>query len=38
AAGDFASPGLELTGDRGALQALVGALDAPDPDFNIVTP
>lgn len=38
AAGDFASPGLELTGDRGALQSLVGALDAPDPDFNIVTP
>ena len=38
AAGDFTSPGLELTGDQGALQALVGALDGPDPNFNIVTP
>ncbi|OBJ67039.1 alkyl sulfatase [Mycobacterium colombiense] len=38
AAGDFTSPGLELTGDQGALQTLVGALDGPDPNFNIVTP
>ena len=38
AAGDFASPGLEVTGDAGALQALLGVLDRPDPKFNIVTP
>lgn len=38
AAGDFASPGLELSGDRGALQSLLDALDGPDPNFNIVTP
>ncbi|RAV13101.1 alkyl/aryl-sulfatase [Mycobacterium colombiense] len=38
AMGDFGSPGLELSGDQGALQALLGVLDAPDPNFNIVTP
>lgn len=38
ATGDFASPGLELSGDRGALQALLDVLDGPDPSFNIVTP
>ncbi|MEE2853532.1 MAG: alkyl sulfatase dimerization domain-containing protein [Actinomycetota bacterium] len=38
AAGDFTSPGLELTGDQDALQAFLGALDQPDPNFNIVTP
>ncbi|MEE3752149.1 alkyl/aryl-sulfatase [Mycobacterium intracellulare] len=38
AAGDFTSPGLELSGDRGALQALLDVLDGPVPDFNIVTP
>ncbi|EUA29728.1 alkyl/aryl-sulfatase [Mycobacterium intracellulare] len=38
ATGDFASAGLELSGDRGALQALVDVLDGPDPRFNIVTP
>jgi len=38
AAGDFVSPGLEVTGDAGALQALLGVLDRPDPKFNIVTP
>ncbi|MCA2318466.1 MBL fold metallo-hydrolase [Mycobacterium intracellulare] len=38
ATGDFASAGLELSGDRGALQALVDVLDGPDPSFNIVTP
>lgn len=38
ATGDFTSPGLELSGDRGALQALLDVLDAPDPNFNIVTP
>ncbi|MGV0047804.1 alkyl/aryl-sulfatase [Mycobacterium colombiense] len=36
--GDFGSPGLELTGDQSALQALLGVLDGPDPNFNIVTP
>jgi alkyl sulfatase BDS1-like metallo-beta-lactamase superfamily hydrolase len=36
--GDFGSPGLELSGDETALQSLLGALDAPDPNFNIVTP
>ncbi len=38
ALGDFSSPGLDVTGDAGALQALLGVLDRPDPDFNIVTP
>lgn len=38
AAGDFTSPGLETTGDAQALQALLGALDKPDPNFNIITP
>ena len=36
--GDFTSPGLELSGDETALQSLLGALDAPDPAFNIITP
>jgi len=36
--GDVASPGLEITGDVSALQALLGVLDQPDPTFNIVTP
>jgi alkyl sulfatase BDS1-like metallo-beta-lactamase superfamily hydrolase len=36
--GDFTSPGLELSGDETALQSLLGALDTPDPSFNIVTP
>ncbi|MGX9788630.1 alkyl/aryl-sulfatase [Mycobacterium sp. MMS18-G62] len=38
AAGDFASPGLEVSGDSDALQKLLGVLDRPDPNFNIVTP
>lgn len=38
ATGDFSSAGLELSGDRGALRALVDVLDGPDPSFNIVTP
>jgi alkyl sulfatase BDS1-like metallo-beta-lactamase superfamily hydrolase len=38
AMGDFTSPGLEISGDQTALQALLGALDEPDPNFNIVTP
>lgn len=38
AAGDMNSPGLDVSGDAGALQSLLGVLDRPDPDFNIVTP
>jgi alkyl sulfatase BDS1-like metallo-beta-lactamase superfamily hydrolase len=38
AMGDFTSPGLEISGDQTALQALLGALDEPDQNFNIVTP
>jgi alkyl sulfatase BDS1-like metallo-beta-lactamase superfamily hydrolase len=38
AAGDTASPGLETTGNADALASLVGVLDRPDPNFNIVTP
>jgi alkyl sulfatase BDS1-like metallo-beta-lactamase superfamily hydrolase len=38
AAGDTASPGLDVTGDAGALASLMGVLDRPDPGFDIVTP
>ena len=38
AAGDNTSPGLEIGGDAAALLSLIGALDRPDPGFNIVTP
>jgi len=38
AAGDFASPGLDTTGDADGLSALLGVLDRPDPGFNIITP
>ena len=38
AAGDFSSPGLQVSGDATALQTLMGVLDKPDPDFSIVTP
>ena len=38
AMGDVSSPGLEVSGDAGALQTLMGVLDKPDPGFNIVTP
>ncbi|WP_442932173.1 alkyl/aryl-sulfatase [Mycobacterium sp. 050134] len=38
AMGDFASPGLEISGDQQALQDFLGVLDQPDPSFNIVTP
>ena len=38
AMGDFSSPGLEISGDQTALQAFLGVLDQPDPNFNIVTP
>jgi alkyl sulfatase BDS1-like metallo-beta-lactamase superfamily hydrolase len=38
AMGDFSSPGLDVTGDAGVLQTLMGVLDQPDPNFNIITP
>jgi alkyl sulfatase BDS1-like metallo-beta-lactamase superfamily hydrolase len=38
AGGDFTSPGMEITGDAQALQTLLGALDQPNPSFNIITP
>jgi alkyl sulfatase BDS1-like metallo-beta-lactamase superfamily hydrolase len=38
AAGDFTSPGIEVAGDAGALQSMLSVLDAPDPNFSIVTP
>ena len=38
AMGDLESSGLEVIGDSGAVAALMGALDRPDPNFNIVTP
>ncbi|WP_310777132.1 alkyl/aryl-sulfatase [Mycobacterium sp. Z3061] len=38
AMGDFTSPGLEVSGDQGALQSLLAVLDQPDPNFNIVVP
>jgi alkyl sulfatase BDS1-like metallo-beta-lactamase superfamily hydrolase len=38
AAGDADSPGLEVTGDAGALPSIIAVLDRPDPSFNIVTP
>ncbi|QNI09046.1 MBL fold metallo-hydrolase [Mycobacterium kubicae] len=38
AIGDFDSPGLQITGDQSALQSLLGVLDQPDANFNIVTP
>jgi alkyl sulfatase BDS1-like metallo-beta-lactamase superfamily hydrolase len=37
-AGDFTSPGLDISGDHTALQAFLGVLDEPDQNFNIVTP
>jgi alkyl sulfatase BDS1-like metallo-beta-lactamase superfamily hydrolase len=38
AMGDFASPGLDISGDQAALQTFLGVLDEPDQNFNIVTP
>lgn len=38
ATGDTASPGVQMTGDAGALATLLGVLDRPDPNFSIVTP
>ncbi|MEW5810639.1 MAG: alkyl sulfatase dimerization domain-containing protein [Actinomycetota bacterium] len=38
AAGDTASPGVEIGGDAGVLTQLVDVLDKPDPGFDIVTP
>lgn len=38
ATGDTASPGVQMTGDAGAMASLLGVLDRPDPNFAIVTP
>jgi len=38
ATGDTTSPGVQMTGDAGALATLLGVLDRPDPNFAIVTP
>jgi alkyl sulfatase BDS1-like metallo-beta-lactamase superfamily hydrolase len=38
AAGDTTSPGIDITGDAQALGTLLGVLDRPDPNFNIVVP
>ncbi|MGU3503079.1 alkyl/aryl-sulfatase [Mycobacterium sp. C31M] len=38
ATGDFTSPGLEIVGEAEVLSTLVGLLDQPDPNFDIVTP
>ncbi|MGH3636474.1 MAG: alkyl/aryl-sulfatase, partial [Mycobacterium sp.] len=38
ASGDLSSPGLDIAGEKAALQAFLGVLDRPDPAFNIVTP
>ena len=36
--GDTSSDGLEVAGDLGILQSLIGVLDPGDPDFDIVVP
>ena len=36
--GDADGPGVELTGDAGVLQSLLGVLDRGDPSFEIVLP
>jgi alkyl sulfatase BDS1-like metallo-beta-lactamase superfamily hydrolase len=38
AAGDTASPGVDISGDADALPSLLAVLDRPDPSFNIITP
>jgi alkyl sulfatase BDS1-like metallo-beta-lactamase superfamily hydrolase len=38
AAGDNDSPGIEITGDSGALPSIIAVVDRPDPNFNIITP
>jgi alkyl sulfatase BDS1-like metallo-beta-lactamase superfamily hydrolase len=38
AAGDAASPGMDIVGDAKALELLVGVIDRPDPNFNIIVP
>jgi alkyl sulfatase BDS1-like metallo-beta-lactamase superfamily hydrolase len=38
AAGDATSPGIDITGDPKALDSLLGVLDRPNPNFNIVVP
>ena len=37
-AGDTSSPGIDIAGDPGILQSLLGVLEKGDPSFNIVTP
>jgi alkyl sulfatase BDS1-like metallo-beta-lactamase superfamily hydrolase len=37
-AGDFSSPGVEISGDQAALQQFLGVIERPDPSFNIITP
>ena len=37
-AGDSTSAGVDIGGDPGVFQALVGVLQKGDPSFNIVTP
>jgi alkyl sulfatase BDS1-like metallo-beta-lactamase superfamily hydrolase len=36
--GDTAQPGLQVTGDTSVLPSLLGVLDRPDPNFDIITP
>ena len=36
--GDADGPGVELAGDAGVLQSLLGVLDRGDPSFEIVLP
>jgi alkyl sulfatase BDS1-like metallo-beta-lactamase superfamily hydrolase len=36
--GNLTSPGLDIDGDAGVLQTLLGVLDTGDPAFDIVTP
>jgi len=38
AAGDFSSPGVEISGDQAVLQQFLGVIERPDPSFNIITP
>ncbi|HKH55777.1 MAG TPA: alkyl sulfatase dimerization domain-containing protein [Propionibacteriaceae bacterium] len=37
-AGDLAGPGIDIAGDPGILQSLMGVMERGDPSFNIVTP
>jgi hypothetical protein len=37
-AGDLSGPGIDIAGDPGILQSLMGVMERGDPSFNIVTP